>query len=121
MRPGGGRPKGKKDGPLTLRQTRKREWRELYETEAVRILGAGDRRKAVRKLVAMRVQIAISRKDPRALEVLEDRIMGKVPQPLQHEGKGGGPIGIRIYRCELFDGAPAFGDKEGGGAGGAPT
>lgn len=37
-RPGGGRPKGSKDGPHTLRGTKARAYKELYEEEAVKVL-----------------------------------------------------------------------------------
>jgi hypothetical protein len=102
-RPGGGRPKGSKDGPHTLRGTKARAYKELYEEEAVKVLcnlrpnahvTEAHKRSAVRRLVMMQVRFAVVYRDSRSLHDMMERICGKVVQPLEHGGPQGGPLKI---------------------------
>lgn len=117
--PRGGRPKGSKDKPNTLRGAKARAYKELYEEEAVKVLAGvarvdeSARRRAVRRLVAMQIDFALRYHDPRALHDMIERVVGKVPQPLEHTGPGGAdlPAAPGLYVCQFSDGVPVSAAK----------
>ena len=86
-RPGSGRPRGSRD-KRTLAIS------EAFEAAAIRILGGGNRETALDWLVQTLMDHATKGESPstQAAIHLGERLLGKVPQPLQHTGAESGPI-----------------------------
>jgi hypothetical protein len=87
-----GNPAGRPKGVPTLTPTLKRVLEEKDEA------GLPNHTAIARKLVAMALG-----GDLEAIKTVFDRIDGKVPQPVEHAGEGGGPLEVVVrYRDETI-------------------
>ena len=94
-----GTPQAQKGGrPPGRRNKRTEDIHQAFEAAAIKALG-GSMGAAMRWLVRTLKSQAEDGSTP-AIARLEERLLGKVPQPLQHSGPEGGPI---IWEVEYVD------------------
>lgn len=61
-----------------------------------------------KQLIQLLWKLALVEGDSRCAIYLADRKWGRIPQPMEHSGPGGGAIEMTEYRCVFDDGKKAL-------------